>query len=305
MSSVSPDSGAPRTRYAITDVYDEVRRTFLVQYPIWVVVLLGLAGVLTFALVGFLGYQDGFKNDSTAVFEVFKQGWPLFLWFCALIMALEISILRNPKLRGQLTAALLATLISMVIVGILYFYRVNFLQLLQNFLEKVLNIRFLIENFQGGKFLYAFINFGLIAIFWVDTIRRWIRSSQGKPINSRVDIGLGSTKTAAGPVDKPTFQELISGDLIAGAALVALLALVFRSDFLSAFSNVLGINSPVTNCITVWPFGACTPPGGGPGQPTNTQLHRYDSGAHLSAVGSADSGAFGDAERLWRGGWCG
>ena len=45
MSSVSPDSGAPRTRYAITDVYDERRRTFLVQYPIWVVVIVGLAGV--------------------------------------------------------------------------------------------------------------------------------------------------------------------------------------------------------------------------------------------------------------------
>ena len=92
MSSVSPDSGAPRTGYAITDVYDERRRTFLVQYPIWVVVLLGLAGVLAFALTGFLGYKDGFNNDSSGVYFVFKEGWPLFLWFCALIMALEISI---------------------------------------------------------------------------------------------------------------------------------------------------------------------------------------------------------------------
>jgi hypothetical protein len=266
MSSVSPDNGAPRTRYAITDVYDERRRTFLVQYPIWVVVLLGLAGVLAFALIGFLGYKDGFKDDSPDVYFVFKEAWPLFLWFCALIMALEISILRNPKLRGQLTAVLLATLISMVIVGIIYFYKVNFLQLLQDFLKQVLNIRFLI-NFQGSKFLYALINFAMIGIFWADTIRRWIRSSQGKPINSRVDIGLGGTKTTPGPTDKPTFQELVSGDLIAGAALAALLALVFRSDLLSAFSNLLGIGVPVTDCITVWPFGACTPPGGGLANP--------------------------------------
>ncbi|HEU5348741.1 MAG TPA: hypothetical protein VFU63_09035, partial [Ktedonobacterales bacterium] len=91
MSSVSPDSGAPAIRHAITDVYDERRRTFLVQYPIWMVVVLGLAGVVAFALTGFLGYTD----DPPVQYEAFKEAWPLFLWFCALIMALEISILRN------------------------------------------------------------------------------------------------------------------------------------------------------------------------------------------------------------------
>src|SRR6185437_15666796 len=129
------------------------------------------------------------------------------------------------------------------------------------------NIRVLLENIRGGKFLYAFINFAMIAVFWADTIRRWIRSAQGKPVNSRVDIGLGGTKTTTGPADNPTLPELISGDLIAGAALVALLALVFRSEVLTAFSNLLSINVPVDNCATVWPFGACTPPGGGLANP--------------------------------------
>ena len=115
MSSDSPGSGATRPQYAITDVYDEKRRTFLVQYPIWVVVAMGLAGVAAFALVGFLGYSD----DPPFQALVFNQSWPLFLWFCALIMALEISILRNPRLRIELVAALLVTLISMAIVGIL------------------------------------------------------------------------------------------------------------------------------------------------------------------------------------------
>jgi hypothetical protein len=267
MSSGSPGSGAPRPQYAITDVYDEKRRTFLVQYPIWVVVVMGLAGVAAFALVGFLGYQDGFKNDPPVVYAIFKEAWPLFLWFCALIMALEISILRNSRLRLELVAALVVTILSMVIVGILYFYKVDFLNLLNQFLQNVLNIRLLLPNLTGNKFLYAFINFALIAVFWVDTVRRWIRSSQGRPINSRIDIGLGGTKTTAGPADNPTLQELISGDLIAGAALAALLALIFRSDVLTAFSNVLGINVPVTNCVTAWPLGICTPPGGGISNP--------------------------------------
>ena len=263
MSSVSPDSGAPAKRQAITDVYDERRRTFLVQYPIWVVVLLGLAGVVAFALTGFLGYTD----DPPLQYQVFKEAWPLFLWFCALIMALEISILRNPKLRIQLVATLTVTIISMIIVGILYFYKLDFLTLLQQFLENVLNIRVLLPNLTGSKFLYAFINFGLILVFWIDTIRRWIRRAQGKPVNSRVDIGLGGTQTTAGPADNPTLQELISGDLIAGAALVALLSLVFRSDILTDFSNWLSIGKPITDCIVVWPFGACTDPGGGLANP--------------------------------------
>lgn len=263
MSSVSPDSGVPRTKQAITDVYDENRRTFLVQYPIWVVVLLGLAGVGAFALTGFLGYSDdpGFQKVA------FLQAWPVFLWFCALIMALEISILRNPKLRVELVAALVVTLISMVIVGIIYFYRVDFLNFLQQFLQNVLNIRILLQKLTGSKFLFAFINFALITVFWIDTIRRWIRRARNQPINSRIDIGLGGTMTKAGPADNPSLQELISGDLIAGAALAGLLALVFRSDVMTWFSNILAIRVPVTDCVTVWPFGACTLPGNGLSNP--------------------------------------
>ncbi|HEX6542579.1 MAG TPA: hypothetical protein VF040_12545 [Ktedonobacterales bacterium] len=263
MLSVSPDTGAPRTKHAITDVYDERRRTFLVQYPIWVVVVLGLAGVVAFALVGFLGYSD----DPAFQAIVFKEAWPLFLWFCALIIALEISILRNRRLRVELVAMLIVTIISMVIVGITYFYKVDFLRLLEDFLQNVLDIRLLLPKLTGSKYLYAFINFALIAVFWVDTIRRWVRSARGKPINSRVDIGLGGTKTTAGPDDNPTVQELISGDLIAGAALVALLALLFRSDILTWFSDLLAINVPINDCVPVWPFGACTPPGGGMANP--------------------------------------
>ena len=45
-------------RHAITDLYDEQRRTLLIQYPAWLVVALGLAGVVTFAATGFLSYSS-------------------------------------------------------------------------------------------------------------------------------------------------------------------------------------------------------------------------------------------------------
>jgi hypothetical protein len=49
--------------------------------------------------------------------------------------------------------------------------------------------------------------------------------------------------------------------------LVVVLSLIFRSDILTWFSNLFAVNVPVTDCITVWPFGACTPPGGGIANP--------------------------------------
>jgi MFS family permease len=140
----SSRSGVYRLEVAKTDVYDERRRTFLIQYPIGVVIGLGLAGVVAFALTGFLGYRD--ENEPGFTQAVFSQAWPLFLWFCALIMALQISILRHPTLRRQLTATLVVTLLSMAIVGILYYYKVQFLDFLQQLLQQLLNIRLLLPQ---------------------------------------------------------------------------------------------------------------------------------------------------------------
>ena len=174
-TSGSSRSGMYRLEVAKTDVYDERRRNFLIQYPIGVVIGLGLAGVLAFALTGFLGYND--ENEPAFTQVVFGQAWPLFLWFCALIMALQISILRHPSLRRQLTATLVVTLLSMLIVGILYYFKVQFLDLLQRLLQQLLNIRLLLPEISGSKWLYALINFGLILIFHFLEVRRAVLAS--------------------------------------------------------------------------------------------------------------------------------
>ena len=93
-----------RPARAITDLYDEQKREFLVQYPTVLIVTLGLAGVVAFMLVGFLGYRDRAEPDFTQT--VFHQPWPLYLYFCALVMALQISIFRHPLLRRQLMQCL-------------------------------------------------------------------------------------------------------------------------------------------------------------------------------------------------------
>jgi hypothetical protein len=45
-----------RARPAVTDLYDEERHTFLVQYPPGAVVAMGVAGVIAIVLTGFQGY---------------------------------------------------------------------------------------------------------------------------------------------------------------------------------------------------------------------------------------------------------
>ena len=86
-------SGTTGPQHAITDLYDEERNTFLIQYPPQLIIALGLTGVLAFALVGFLGYG----TDDPAVKTLFGRPWPLFFWFCALIIVLQASIFQIRK----------------------------------------------------------------------------------------------------------------------------------------------------------------------------------------------------------------
>ena len=50
--------GVRSVRHAITDVYDEERRTFLVRFPRWFIAALGVSGVVVLGLTGFLGSQQ-------------------------------------------------------------------------------------------------------------------------------------------------------------------------------------------------------------------------------------------------------
>src|SRR5262245_20333657 len=56
--------GSPGFKYAKTDLYDPVGRTFYIQYPSWFIITLALAGVLAFSITGFLGYTDKRANSS-------------------------------------------------------------------------------------------------------------------------------------------------------------------------------------------------------------------------------------------------
>jgi hypothetical protein len=242
------------SQHAITDVYDEERRTFLVRYPVWLVVGLGLSGVIVFLLTGFLGFRDSMEPAITG--KLFHEPWALYLWFCALILTLQISILRHPSLRRQLTETLIVTVFCIIFVGILYYFNVQISNFLSSILSAILGKHIILKLLGSSPLTYTIINFLIIAIFWVDTIRRWVRRSRGDSPTRRIDLATGEVTFKAESDEIPTMQELVSGDLVAGAFLVLVLALIFRQETLNFFSSVLNVGVPINTCTVSLP-GAC------------------------------------------------
>lgn len=241
------------TQQAITDVYDEKTRFFVVRYSPALVIGLGLSGIVAFALTAFTGFRD--SGESTITGEIFHHPWPLFLWFCALIITLQVSIMRHPSLRRQLVETLIVTIISMIFEGI---FALN-PELANYIFTAILHIP--IPDIGTSAYTYTIINFGLITIFWLDTIRRWIRAQMKRPTTRSLDLGIGVTIEVGESSDLPSLPELVSGDLIAGGALTLILFLAFQPVLLNALSDLLQIHQHVNLCTLSWPIGGCN--GGG------------------------------------------
>jgi hypothetical protein len=250
----TPDAtvtSAQRPKQAITDLYDEERRTFLIQYPLWVILGLSLSGVAVIALTGYLGYTRS---------EPLSQPWLLFLWFCAVLVTLQISIFRDTSLRARLIATLIMSLLAIVFIGITYFNQ-SLPEILRNLLQQGRLFRFL----AGNQWTYTFVNFLLIGIFWLDTIRRWVRRARGQSPNPSVDIGFPYSGRGPRDNDMPSLQELISGDLIAAAVLTLVLSFIFEPQIVALFIHPQGVE--ITNCTVSWPIGSCLGYGAGPTNP--------------------------------------
>jgi hypothetical protein len=214
--------------HAITDLYDTQRGTFLVPYPLWLILTLGISGVVAFAMVGFLGY----KGDPA----VFTKPWELYLWLCALMITLLFSIFRHKSLRGYLIATLIIALLWIIIVYVVQFPG----GIIRQFFERYLPL------LADEQLTYVVINFAIIAIFWVDTIRRWVRRAQGRRLHAEIDLTTGERiDDKVDPADQPSLAELVSGDLLAGALVTAILSYIF----LPVVINHIVITSP--------PLGSC------------------------------------------------
>jgi hypothetical protein len=232
--------------HAISDVFCEKRRRFLVSYPTPLIIILSAFGLLAFIFVGYLGYNSRLDCGGRGMcwqLQWFAQPWPLYLWFSTLMVVLQVSILRHPRLRAQLVATLVVTLVSTVLMGWLFFY--SSLDL-QRVIIDILHLRLGFSRYLlSRQWTYTIINFLVIIVFFTDTTFRWLRRAQGvKPSQSMSDSDL----QAAGPND-PRVEELAAGDLVAGLVLFGLMALVFTYDFIHGTAALTGIPPEPKNAI--------------------------------------------------------
>ena len=225
--------------HAITDLYDTQRGTILAPFPLWLVLGLGISGVIAFAMVGFLGYPGDLA--------VFSKPWELYLWFCALMITLLVSIFRNRALRGQLIAILIIAMLWVIVVYVIGFPGGVIRKFLQHYLPLLAD----------EQLTYAVVNFAIILIFWVDTIRRWIRRANGLRLHPAVDLSTGERiDDKVNPEDQPSMAELIAGDLIAGSVLTGLLSLLFVPQVMN---HIVITHPPLGDCnlAVSFPPSAC------------------------------------------------
>lgn len=245
---------AGSARHAITDVYDEERRTFLVHFPLWYIIALGLSGVIVLGLTGFLGRpQSDYAYDI-----IFRQPWVLYLWLCVLVLTLEVAVLRDASVRLYRLVVVATTLIAMIIVLITFFYGIPFGELLNSLLDQLFHLRVAVEQLVSSPWFYAVLNFGVLGVYALDSGRRWLRRARGLAPNRRIDIGLGETNQAK---RLPGMQQLVAGDLLAGALLCAALAIIFRPDVVATFWHLTNSTVVTNGCTVSWSLGQCTPPG--------------------------------------------
>jgi hypothetical protein len=218
---------------AITDLYDIKRGAFLVQYPVGLVLGVTGAGLVAMILTGFLGYPgEDFPSD------LFLQPWPLYLWFCFLALLLEMSVLRSSALGNQRLATILWSLPAMALVGIIYYSSSRLV-----FAISLLGVQaeHAVLTLGQQALTYTVVNVGILLVYWADRSLSWTNWKSG----------LTSVRALR-------LWYVIALDLLTGALLSTLLALILQPASLTLLARLLKVNVVVSACMVALP-GACTP----------------------------------------------
>jgi hypothetical protein len=233
-------------RHADTDVYCAKRGTSLVQMPLVVIIGIIVVGLVAFLVAGFVGYAAGVcvaGDPATTIIEAgqrvcwhdpwyhfiyLKEPWPLFIWFSGLMVLIQVAVLRAHVRR--LIATLIVTAVSILIVAIVYLLGPGAVE------------RFLLHYPDGLIYqpaTYLLLNFGLIGAFLVDSTRRWLIYG-GTELNPQRQDLQAADPSRSMALRRAKIGELVSGDLIAGMVLCAVLAFVFTEGFLRTLFGVAG-----------------------------------------------------------------
>jgi hypothetical protein len=228
-------------QHAITDVYCEKRHRSLVKFPVALIGLLIGVGVAAFLLTGFVGYFTctvviaqnqclGSPGNPDFWYSLpyvhLKEPWPLYLWASAVMIAIQVAILRHKDLRGYLIKALIAMFASILVVGLVYLFGADFVKWLQETYPKLLGI-------VRVPLTYAVLNLAIIVLFFAGSVIRWFNHPDGHAL-----IGMRpALPRRRDDPDEASLEELISGDLLTGVVLFFVCAYLFTYDRINALTQ--------------------------------------------------------------------
>ncbi len=187
--------------------------------------------------------------------RLFAQPWPLFLWLSALLLMLETSIFRDPALRLRLFAALTVTMLSIAVLGVFYYDRAALEALVAQLAQQPrLSVNLTLDDVLANPWTYTIVDALILVLFWGDTLRRWVRRAQGLPLNA---AGTGPAFEGESARDLPRMEDLLSGDLMAGAALMLIVAVLMQPGVVAAAAQLAQSKAVISQCTVALP-GACS-----------------------------------------------
>ena len=214
-----------------------------------VVTVAVLWGLFAFAWAGFVVTGRYSRQQAPAQLP-FTDLWPLFLWLCFLIFAVELTILGDPDMprtfvpARKTVATLAVTLIFILAIIAAWLY--GWHDTVQRILDALKRIGPLSVVL---PVVLPLINLALIVIFWIGALLLPYRPDP-------------ASRSAARYVR----AERLAGDLLAGVIFSLLLAPVFFAPPLRLVSEALRL-SPITPCYVRWLPTRC-PTNIGPADPS-------------------------------------
>lgn len=248
------------------------------------IVALGLVGLVAFGLTGFSGDRN---SPGLLLTPFFVKPIVLFWWFCALVVTLQLEVLRHPSpnadaasVRKQIVG-LAASIASIIIWTVLTFagHRAN---------EVVSGV----PGSSGrhiDQIVAILLNLWFVGVFWVDTAHRWIRWRHGKRRSRTVTTPNDSSAQSG----RSAWQRA-GTDLMAAALLAIALTVVFSAsvvNFLAQVTQITINRNPHVDPCTVSVIANCDPRQSLPPLQTLSGLDRLQAIVYF-ALGTIVLGTF-------------
>ncbi len=215
------------------------------------------AGLIIFAITGFLGYCDRGRKVCPASLDiahgpvpfidsVFVKPWLLLLWLCVLVLILEQAMLSGlrgvkPEVERAWRRRMYAvTVASVVVVGIFDLYGKEIGTAVSDLIGQ-LGQQGLLFRLVSNPWFYTVVNFAILVALAFGAIRRWLRF-QREQADEHDETTQAHTTVVPFPdtldaldadEQRPiAMHELVIGDVLVRSALVLALSFGIRADII-------------------------------------------------------------------------